>query len=95
LLDFVDRLPQVEDNNAFIFSTATLTGDKKRAKDHSVLREKLESKGYRVVDEFQCKGFNKNSFIKFFGGINRGRPNAKDLKNAEDFAKNLQQTLKA
>jgi flavodoxin len=95
LLDFVDKLPQVEDNNAFIFSTAALTGDKKRAKDHSVLREKLESKGYRVFDEFQCKGFNTNSFIKFFGGMNRGRPNAKDLKNAEDFAKNLQQTLKA
>jgi flavodoxin len=89
LLDFADKLPQVEEKNAFVFSTAALTGEKKLAKDHSALREKLEFKGYRIVDEFQCKGFNTNNFIKFFGGMNRGRPNAKDLKNAEEFAKNL------
>jgi len=94
LLDFVDKLPHIEDRNAFIFSTAALTGEKKRAKDHLALREKLESKGYRIVDEFQCKGFNTNSFIKFFGGMNRGRPNAKDLEDAEEFVKNLQQMLK-
>ena len=77
------------------FSTAALTGEKKRAKDHLALREKLESKGYRIVDEFQCKGFNTNSFIKFFGGMNRGKPNAKDLEDAEEFAMNLQRMLKA
>ena len=43
--------------------------------------EKLESKGYKVVDEFQCKGFNTNSFLKLFGGMNKGRPNASDLKH--------------
>ena len=95
LLDFADKLPQIEDKNAFIFSTAALTGEKKLAKDHLALREKLESKGYRIVDEFQCKGFNTNSFIKFFGGMNRGRPNTKDLKNAEKFVESLQRILKA
>jgi len=95
LLDFADKLPQIEDKNAFIFSTAALTEEKKLAKDHLALREKLESKGYRIVDEFQCKGFNTNSFIKFFGGMNRGRPNTKDLKNAEKFAESLQRILKA
>ena len=91
LLDLADKLPQVDNNNAFIFSTAALSGEKKRAEDHSALREKLESKGYLIVDEFQCKGFNTNSFIKYFGGMNRGRPNAKDLKHAEEFAQNLKQ----
>jgi flavodoxin len=86
LLDFSDTLPQVNKKIAFIFSTAGLTGDKKRVKDHTALREKLESKGYLIVDEFQCKGFNTNSFLKFFGGMNRGRPNSKDLKDAEEFA---------
>ena len=93
LLDLADKLPQVIDKNAFIFSTAALTGDKKRDKDHSTLREKLESKGYTIVDEFQCKGFNTNSFMRFLGGMNRGRPNAKDLKNAEEFAQKLKQKL--
>ena len=93
LLDLADKLPQVDNNNAFIFSTAALSGEKKRAEDHSTLREKLESKGYRIVDEFQCKGFNTNGLLRFFGGMNKGRPNADDLKDAEDFALCLKQNL--
>jgi hypothetical protein len=65
----------------------------KVAKDHAQLREKLQSKGYMIVDEFSCKGFNTNSFMKYFGGMNKGRPNAEDLKNANEFAQNLKQDL--
>jgi flavodoxin len=93
MLDLANKLLRVDSKNAFIFSTAAMTGEKKLAKDHSILREKLESKGYRIVDEFQCKGFNTNSFLRFFGGINRGKPNAKDLKNAEEFAQKLKQKI--
>ena len=93
LLDLADKLPQVTNKKAFIFSTSALTGKAKVAKDHSSLREKLESKGYMIVDEFSCKGFNTNSFLKFFGGMNKGRPNAEDLKHAEEFAQNLKQNL--
>jgi flavodoxin len=95
VLDLADKLPQVDNKNAFIFSTAGLTGEKKLSKDHSTLREKLESKGYRIVDEFQCKGFNTNSFLKFFGGMNKGRPNSEDLKRAEEFAQNLKQNMQS
>ena len=91
LLDFADALPQVTDKKAFIFSTAGVIGEKKMAKDHSKLKKKIEAKGYKVLDEFQCKGHNTNLFLKFFGGMNRGRPNVKDLKNAELFAQNLMQ----
>jgi flavodoxin len=55
LLDFADNLPQVDSRDAFIFSTSGMTSDKKRQKDHMKLREKLQSKGYRIFDEFQCK----------------------------------------
>ena len=58
LLDFADKLQKVDNKDAFIFSTAGVTGKKKLIKDQSSLREKLEAKGYRIVDEFQCKGFN-------------------------------------
>ena len=87
LLDLADRLPQVTNKKAFIFSTSAIIGEDKVAKDHSLLREKLQSKGYMIVDEFSCKGFNTNSFLKLFGGMNKGRPNAEDLKNAEEFAR--------
>ncbi|PKL67156.1 MAG: flavodoxin [Methanobacteriales archaeon HGW-Methanobacteriales-1] len=89
LLKLADELPQVMDKKVFLFSTAGITGESKKIKDHSALREKLESKGYIIIDEFQCKGFNTNSFLRFFGGMNKGRPNVKDLKNAEDFALKL------
>jgi flavodoxin len=90
LLEIADELPELNNMDAFLFSTAGITGKSKAAKDHAKLREKLESKGYVIVDEFQCKGFNTNSFLKLFGGMNKGRPNARDLKDAEEFAWNLQ-----
>ena len=89
LLDYAEKLPQVDNKDAFIFSTAGVTGEKKLAKDHLTLREKLEAKGYRIIDEFQCRGFNTNVFLKYFGGMNKGRPNKEDLKHAETFAEKL------
>ena len=89
LLDLADGLPQVTNGKAFIFSTSAIMGKDKVAEDHSELRERLQAKGYIIVDEFACKGFNTNSFLRHFGGMNKGRPNEKDLKNAEDFAKKL------
>ena len=92
LLDLVDKLPHVNDRKAFIFSTS---GTKWEAdKNHSLLREKLQSKGYLIVDEFTCLGFNTNSFMKYLGGMNKGRPNAQDLKQAEEFAQNLKKNLR-
>jgi flavodoxin len=89
ILNLVDNLPQVNNKSAFIFSTAGVTGEKKVVKDHSALRDKLEAKGYKIIDEFGCKGFNKNSFLKYLGGMNKGRPNENDLRNAEDFVRNM------
>jgi flavodoxin len=65
LLDLADTLPQVTNKKAFIFSTSAIMGENKVAKDHMMLREKLQSKGYIVIDEFACKGFNTNSFMRF------------------------------
>jgi flavodoxin len=59
------------------------------SKCHTTLKETLQSKGYLIVDEFGCAGFNTNKFLKWFGGINKGRPNAEDLKHAEAFAEKL------
>ncbi len=93
LLNLTDKIPQVTNRKAFIFSTSAMMGRDKVAKDHSTLREKLQFKGYIIVDEFACKGFNTNSFLKYFGGMNKGRPNAEDLLHAEEFAQRLKQNL--
>jgi flavodoxin len=91
LLELADELLEANNKNAFLFSTAGITGESKKTEDHRTLREKLETKGYTIVDEFQCKGFNTNSFLRLFGGMNKGRPNASDLINAEDFAVKIKQ----
>jgi flavodoxin len=86
LLDLADRLPSVTNRKVFIFSTSH---DTRIALIHSALRNRLESKGYIIIDEFNCKGFNTNSFLRYFGGLNKGRPNDEDLKRAEEFSLRL------
>jgi flavodoxin len=93
LLDFADQLPNVNNKKAFIFSTSGVSNPKYKAKIHTELREKLQTKGYLIIDEFNCHGFNTNSFLKFVGGMNKGRPNAEDLAKAEEFAQKLKQSI--
>jgi len=102
LLNLADTLPQVTNKKAFIFSTCGAPAfavdgghvSEYIVKSHLLLRKKLQSKGYMIVDEFNCVGWNTNSFLKLFGGINKGRPNAEDLKHAEEFAMNLKKNIR-
>ncbi len=59
------------------------------ANNHAEIRGKLQLKGFDVIGEFGCAGWNTNSFLKYFGGLNKGRPDAEDLMNAEVFARDL------
>jgi flavodoxin len=97
LFDLVDKLPQVTDKKAFIFSTCGVPGigmnEEYVAKNHAPLREKLQSRGYVIINECSCTGLNTNAFLKYLGGINKGRPNAEDLKRAEEFAQNLKESV--
>ena len=60
LFDLVDKLPRVDDRKAFIFSTSgapafALDGghlEEYAESAHLPLRERLQSKGYAIVDEF-------------------------------------------
>jgi flavodoxin len=99
LFNLVEKLPQVTQKRAFVFSTSgtpafALAGeqlDDYIEKAHAPLRKKLRSKGYSIVGDFMCPGYNTNKFLKVFGGLNKGRPNAEDLKHAEEFARKLKQ----
>jgi flavodoxin len=97
LLALADALPPATGQRAFLFSTCGVPAfafDSGEVADypreaHTPLRERLQSRGYTVVDEFCCPGHNTNRFLKLFGGLNRGRPNAEDLQRAEAFARRL------
>jgi flavodoxin len=93
VLDLADRLPHAAGKKAFLFSTygapAAFAGGDFVKNNHSQIREKLQAKGYTVIGEFGCAGWNTNSFLQFFGGLNKGRPDADDLRNAEAFARDM------
>lgn len=93
VLTLADRLSYDAGKKAFLFSTygapAFAVHHGFVENNHRQVREKLQIKGYTVIGEFGCAGWNTNSFLKYFGGINKGRPNAEDLANAETFARDM------
>ena len=89
LLDFVDKLPMIRNKKAFIFSTSGLRKVRFIHNLDEPLKEKLQRKGFDIIGEFSCRGFDTSRAAMIVGGINRGRPNAKDFKRAEDFARGL------
>ena len=91
LLNCVQKWPEVTSKKTFIFSTR---GAGSYIKHHRALRKILHDKGFQIIDEFSCKGFDSVGPLKLIGGINRGRPDEKDLKRAEYFAIKLLSDLK-
>jgi len=84
LLQFVETLPPATQKRAFVFSTS---GDGNM--HHAALKDKLASRGFTVVDEFCCKGWDTVGPLKLFGGINKGRPDENDLAAARAYAQGL------
>ncbi len=97
LLNLVDKLPNNVGKKTFIFSTSgvpvAILGDKflsnYSVKAHSALKNRLESKGYKILSEFICPGFNTNVFLKYFGGLNKNRPSQEDFEKAKEFASKI------
>ena len=93
LLRLAERLPEVNGNAAFIFSTSGIYTRRKAANDHEVLRNILQGRGYKIAGEFGCRGWDTYSILKYIGGLNKGRPNDHDFERARAFARKLQQPI--
>ncbi|HPJ02395.1 MAG TPA: flavodoxin family protein [Candidatus Limiplasma sp.] len=100
LLKLAEALHPAGGRRAFLFSTDGMPRlammdesriRKKLLSDHAALRKALEAKGYTIVGDFGCAGYNTNSFLKLFGGLNKGRPNKDDIQKAMIFAEALVQ----
>jgi flavodoxin len=97
----VDGIGKGKNGKCFLFSTvgapafAVESGEVRGQlkENHDPIRKKLEARGFEVLGEFTCPGENSNAFLKFFGGINKGRPNIDDLKLAKDFAMKLKSEI--
>lgn len=89
LLGFVDVLPMMNGKRAFVFSTSGLRRMRFVHDFSKPLRGKLQHKGFDIVGEFSCRGFDTFGATVIVGGINKGRPDVRDLKQAEGFARAL------
>jgi len=87
LRKFVERMDNVENKKAFHFSTS---GD---GKYFDWLEKNLSKKGFEVIGGFHCKGYYAYSIkgIISLKGLNKGRPDEIDLKNAQEFAISLKE----
>jgi len=84
LLKLVKEMPSSQ-SKAFVFSTSGFG----TTNFHDKLKKEVESKGYRMVGDFACKGWDTWGPFKLVGGINKGRPDEKDLDMAREFVKVL------
>jgi flavodoxin len=88
LREYVEQLPMARDTRAFVFATAG-TGRLQSRPWQSSLEGVLAEKGYDVVGSFVCPGFDTWLPLNLVGGINKGRPNARDLTRARGFAERI------
>lgn len=82
---FVETTEHRDNQKTFIFTTSG-TGKESYNKK---FKDFLNLKGFDVIAEFACKGFDTFGLLKIIGGISKGRPNEDDIANAKNFAKSL------
>jgi flavodoxin len=89
LAEFVERLDGGQDRAAFIFSTS----GSGRADGHRALRELLGRKGFEFLGEFSCKGHDTFGPFRLVGGLNKGKPDERDIAEARRFAEGVRRRL--
>jgi hypothetical protein len=77
---------------AFVFSTSGLPFLAKLW--HGPLKKLLARKGFEVVGEFSCRGFDTWGPLWLTGGLNWRQPNERDLARAREFAGRVIKTLR-
>jgi flavodoxin len=89
LLQWVRGLPDgyARDLPVFIFTTSGLPVLAKLW--HRPLKAALAEKGYDVIAEFACRGFDTWGPLWLTGGLNRAHPDERDLQRAREFAERV------
>lgn len=89
--EFLDKLPLLSGKKGAAFCTMHRFGHQRALR---IIKEKLEMKEISFIGSFSCKGLSR--LVGYFGPkiFNKGKPNKKDLKEAENFGKKILQELK-
>ncbi len=89
LVKLTESLPKMEGKKAFLFSTSGMRRNMFLNRSHDHFKDILKEKGFEIVGEFNCLGYDTYGPLKYIGGVNKGRPSQKDLEEAKLFARNL------
>jgi len=89
LLEFAERLPRASGKPVFIFSTSGLPKVPLLHDYHKPLIGVLRKRGFRIIGEFTCRGYNTHGILRSLGGMNKGRPSHADLEKAKRFAEEV------
>lgn len=96
LFELINKLDNQKGRRAFIFSASGIKKVRFFHEFDKPLKRKLSEKGFRIIGEFNCRGWDTYPFwVKLFGGVNKGRPNEEDLENARSFAKDLKRMFES
>ncbi|XZE32950.1 hypothetical protein SH501x_003721 [Pirellulaceae bacterium SH501] len=86
VLRFAEESPYLP-NKCFVFSTAGIRWIYRLW--HYPLVRILENRGCEVIGQFCSPGWDTVGPLKYIGGIHRGRPKARDLEQARQFARRI------
>ena len=90
IYELIESLPEQEGKKAFIFSTSGMVKIFNVHDFDLALRKTLESRGFQVIGEFNCRGWDSYpKLLRPWGGINRGRPDSADFEKAKRFAEKI------
>lgn len=84
LSGFVRQLPHVDAIPAFTFFTSGGAEIPLMGYSKPIPRQ-LVSKGFDVLDSFSCRGWDTAGPLRLIGGLNKGRPDLRDLDRAASF----------
>ena len=89
LLEWVEKTPEAspKSRKAFLFSTEGLPF--LGWLWHRSLKSRLLKKGFDIIGEFHCSGFDTVGPLTLLGGLNRRHPDNRDLANAAAFEQEL------
>lgn len=85
IYEFINKIPVQEQKPCFLCFTAGMNNKKFFNK----IRHNVEDRGFKIIGEFSCPGFDTFGPLKLIGGINKNRPDNSDKQNFIDFINNL------
>ena len=83
--NFIDTTEHMDNQKSFIFTTS----GRSKSSFNEKFKDFLNSRGFNVIADFNCKGFDTFGPLKIVGGIKKDHPNEDDLNDAKKFAKSL------